>query len=599
MRTANLCFVLLLMVFHRPVLADETAWSQVFEDTTEVQVANVEVFVTDKDGNPVTGLTAEDFGLTVGGDAIDIANFYAIEEGEALSTVTGSASPPEDREFLLVFYIDNANMDPNGRKRVFNRLKKFLLANWRPDMRVMLATNERTVMVRQSVTEVPHLVFVALDEIEETQAAGLQLQQEKREITRAIREINVDAASGFVAIKDPSGDEGGGTERELALNSARAVIPQMRSYAQQRLDRTLESLGVLRGFVNTVGGLPGRKALIYVGDELALRPGDALFELFSRQIENISELANFSSMSESFRYDASPQFRELVNHANASQVTLHVLDATRPSVLGRDTQSASNVVWTPQVASLEEGTRRDSKLMLVQGTGGRANFGSTDFETVLEGMVSDFDNHYSLGYLVDSVPKAEDDKALPVEVTLKEPRKDWEVRHRKTFQKRSTDDEMKQQVLSALILDSFENPMGAGLEVREQTSREDGNFEVPLLVKVPLGKLVLLPQGKQHRARVSLYVAVRDGRGRSSRVVKHQCPISIPNDEMLVALGRTAACGMKLAMRGGPHTVAVVVRDDVAGLESTLRAGVDVRLVEAAELEAEPESADEGLADSR
>lgn len=581
MRAQALKLCCLFLVAALPAAGDETPWSQVFEDTTEVRVINIEAFVSDKDGQPVNGLARDDFELLVGGEPVDIANFYAVEAGDVLYP---SEEPPdapvppvkpseEERALLLVFYIDNANIGPTHRKRVFERLKEFLLASWRPNLQVMLATNERTVMVRQDVTEVPHLVFVALDEIEQTIASGNQLDTERRRILQSILDINVDAAEGFFAIKDEGGPDG--YQQEQAINDAMALMPQLRAYSQQRFDRTLESIGVLRSFVDNVGGLPGNKAVIYVGDELALRPGAALFELFGRRVEKIIELGpRVNPTAEASRFDASRALDTLVDHANASGVTLHVLDAAPPASLGRGAAEGSNIIVTSEFASAEESNRRASKQMLVNGTGGRANFGSNDFKTVLEGVLSDFDNHYSLGYLADAVPRGAEGEVLPVEVRLRDPQ--LKVRHRKTFRQRSTDDEMSQRVLSALILEGTRNPIGVGIDVQEQTSREDGNFQVPLRVKVPLGKLVLLPQGKEHRAQVSLYVAVRDDRGRNSRVVKHQCPIRIPNQDMLVALGRTAVCGVQLAMRGGPHTVAVVVRDDVAGIESTLRTSVDV-----------------------
>ena len=571
--------VLLALFAGAEAHGDETPWSQVFEETTEVRVVNFDVFVETKDGEPVPGLGQEDFELLVDGEPVEISNFYAVEGGEVLNLPDATAAEEAKGDLLLVFYIDNANIDPNSRKRIFHRLREFLLANWRPELRVMLATNERTVMIRQDVTEVPHLAFVALEEIESTLPTGQQLHVERQQIVRGIQDINVDAASGFFELKGGDGDESGQLEEESAINEAMALVPQIRAYSQQRLDSTLESLGVLRGFVDTVGGLPGRKALVYVGDELTLRPGASLFEFLARRVEDVPNISTrINSLFESYRFDATSELEKLVSHANASGVVINVLDATPPSVLGREAAIANNATYTASIGSLEESTRRESKERMVQGTGGRANFGSNDFNSVLVGMIQDFDNRYSLGYSADAAPLAEGGEDQKVEIRVKGDRK-LRVRHRSSYRQRSLDEEMSQRVLSALILDSFDNPIGVGLQAREQVARDDGNFEVPLLVTVPLGKLVLLPEGKVHRARVSLYVAVRDGQGRSSRVVKHQCPIRIPNKEMLTALGQNAACGMRLAMRGGLHTVAVVVRDDVAGVESTLRAQVHVQLV--------------------
>ena len=46
-------------------------------DSVRVDVVNVEVFVTDKDGKPVYGLKREDFELIVRGEQVEISNFFA------------------------------------------------------------------------------------------------------------------------------------------------------------------------------------------------------------------------------------------------------------------------------------------------------------------------------------------------------------------------------------------------------------------------------------------------------------------------------------------------------------------------------------------
>ena len=51
-----------------------------FIDTVDVNVINVDVFVTDKDGHRVTGLTQDDFELLVDKRPVAISNFYAVDE---------------------------------------------------------------------------------------------------------------------------------------------------------------------------------------------------------------------------------------------------------------------------------------------------------------------------------------------------------------------------------------------------------------------------------------------------------------------------------------------------------------------------------------
>ena len=52
-----------------------------FFETVDVNVVNVEVYVTDKKGEPITGLKAEDFEILEDKREVEITNFYATREG--------------------------------------------------------------------------------------------------------------------------------------------------------------------------------------------------------------------------------------------------------------------------------------------------------------------------------------------------------------------------------------------------------------------------------------------------------------------------------------------------------------------------------------
>ena len=50
----------------------------------------------------------------------------------------------------------------------------------------------------------------------------------------------------------------------------------------------------------------------------------------------------------------------------------------------------------------------------------------------------------------------------------------------------------------------------------------------------------------------------------------------IPNAEVLTALGQSAGCGLRLAMRRGPQRIAVSVLDELTSLDSTVHLALDV-----------------------
>ena len=63
-----------------PVLRGQTAGPSPFGESVEVNIVNVEVFVADKDGKPVSGLRRGDFELREDGKAMSITNFEAFRQ---------------------------------------------------------------------------------------------------------------------------------------------------------------------------------------------------------------------------------------------------------------------------------------------------------------------------------------------------------------------------------------------------------------------------------------------------------------------------------------------------------------------------------------
>ncbi|MEM8993199.1 MAG: hypothetical protein AAGF23_00275, partial [Acidobacteriota bacterium] len=117
-----------------------------FMESVDIEVVNIDVWVTDRDGRPVDGLTRDDFLVFRDGDGVPISNFYAVAGGvpvgEALPRPVDAAGDaprplelerlgpaadiaPEHRLWLIVF-IDNYNIDPVERNRVLPGLRRFL-----------------------------------------------------------------------------------------------------------------------------------------------------------------------------------------------------------------------------------------------------------------------------------------------------------------------------------------------------------------------------------------------------------------------------------------------------------------------------------------
>ena len=101
-----------------------------FGELIEVNVVNVDVLVTDRQGRPVTDLRREDFEVLEDGKRVEVTNFRVVTDGappaaggprpEAPSRPAPAAAgpgpqlPPEERLHLIV-YVDNFNLEPAHR----------------------------------------------------------------------------------------------------------------------------------------------------------------------------------------------------------------------------------------------------------------------------------------------------------------------------------------------------------------------------------------------------------------------------------------------------------------------------------------------------
>ncbi|MCZ6793943.1 MAG: VWA domain-containing protein, partial [Planctomycetota bacterium] len=520
-------------------------WPAVFRDATRVTVIHLDVTVTDRAGRPVHGLEKEDFQLFEDGEPVEISHFLAVEGGSTRMATGGgeeesgeaATAPEPERRLHLVVFFDNSNLTIRGRLRALSRLRELLHEDWRPETRATLVGNERALVVRQPFTSDPELFLAAL--------GGL---------IEEIEGLVVDVATANLRAEGPGAlevDSSSGVEAEAHIRS------------------TLRILGRL---VDSVAALPGRKVVLYVSDGLDLRPGEELVEGHGSHFELLPGTTNvIAPQLEAVRYDFTEDLLELVARANAGRTTFYTLNSFVHGFARRDSVESRTGFWNLEPASSHENNTRDSLIRLAEDTGGRAARSDLEIDRLLEDVFLDFDNHYSLGYVAG---ESEIGSERELEVRVRRP--DLEVHHRSTFRAKSEEEKLEERTLSALGGDLVANPLGIDVEAREQNPDGEGRFEVSLLVKVPLGKLVLLPGEREHRARIVLFLATRDQRGRTSPIVKHLCPVRIPNSQVLVAKGRTAACGIRLSMRGGRQTVAVSVRDELASVDSTVQIVLDV-----------------------
>jgi VWFA-related protein len=553
-----------------PAKPRQPAPEPTFFETVDVNVVNLEVFVTDAKGHLVTNLTRDDFTVLEDGKPVEISNFYVADGGNpppapaaAAAAAAGTPPPPaaaapvpEEQRLHLAIFVDNHNLTPGSRNRMLDSLKRFVQSKVRPDDRVLLATYDGigSLKVRQEPTSDPAALTAAITAVARAAANGMMKNADRLQLVRQLE-----------SAADPNSSID--RERDVAREDARALYSQAALYAQQQYEEIRATVAHLEQFVDSLAGLPGRKALLYVSGGMSMRPGQAIFSAWQNRFGNLDrELGLGSSEQEGISLDATPLFEHLAARANANRVTLYALQAPDGNS-ALSAASGGTLSWSRDQEGTENFNVSESMILLSAPTGGMAAVDTVNPDSLLDRMRRDFDAYYSLGFVPSHHKTGRNSK---IEVRVRD--KSLRVRHRENYRDRTNQEIMSDRTMAALTFGETDNPLGVSLEFGEESQKKKDQYQVPVLVKFPLSGLVLLPQEHFHEGRVMIFLGARDGEGRTSDITRVAVPIRIPNEQVLTSLGQTVGYRATLLLRPGAQLVAVGVRDEVGNVGATVTA---------------------------
>lgn len=567
----RLLFSLLLLLPIVPAAAQDES-PPVFIDTVDVNIVNVEVFVTDKEGRRVAGLGREDFELYEDGKPVEITNFYAetrkdpalndvVEMDPLVSVPELPPERPEEQTLYLVVYVDHFNLRPSDRKRVMEEFDGFLEDRLRLGDRVMLVGYEGSLDVVQAFTTDLGLLRGGLRKME---AFTTHRQVDDANRRRTMRLVN---QSILETPRDPP-------DLESAYN-------YVRSYVQGAQHDLRRSAAALQSTVQSLGGLPGRKALVYISSGLPMRPGEDLYQHLldafgSDAIRRADVGLGVTDPSiEMLREDRSHLFSSIVRAANAYQVTLYTLDArglggesSLSAAYGDLTMGSGGVTAldTIRTQGLQE-----PLLRMAESTGGSAAINTSDFGGALAAAARDFDSFYSLGY---RSPHGGDGAYREIKVRVR--RAGLVVRHRAGFVDKPPSERVADRTLSSLLLELGKNPLDVSVDFGKPQKEGRDRYVLPVLVRLPIRAITFLPQQGKKEGRLRFYIVVQDEEDGVTDPYDEEIPVSIPGPAFAEARNQDVGWGVNLRLREGLPTIAVGVWDELSGEESYVHKEVRV-----------------------
>lgn len=357
----------------------------------------IDVVVTDKQGKPIPGLRAEDFTLEEKGKAQKIASFTVASEPAAAPEAlppgiyTNRAQYRSPGGPITVLLLDALNTAFKDQAYARQQMLKFVQQQYRPGERMAVFTLTGQLRVLQDFTSDPQILYTALQRYRPVP------QEFAQTATPAGAHEGPATASGVVASLDAAATpyHGGGDEglrssaMDLAISNAQNAVASFAgadiAYGQdQRVQITLTALNSIG---RILGGLPGRKSIIWVtgGFPFPLIPEDRTVtdaelaeSLPSLDTRRVDEHAS-GNYAATFRTSHLEDIRDTSARLSSAQVAIYPVDA-RGLAIATDSDSIE--------------TMRD----VARETGGRAYVNQNEIRTGIAQAFTDQSAVYTLGY---------------------------------------------------------------------------------------------------------------------------------------------------------------------------------------------------------
>jgi VWFA-related protein len=518
-------------------------------ETIEVSIVNVEVFVTDKQGRRVRGLTPDDFKVYENGVRQPVANFAeyasdpAVSQGTAGVELAAEARPAESPDAVpqkrtIVLFVEAFSLPPFHAKPFFAELRQTFRRLVRPGDAVVIAMWSNAMVIRQDFTDDLGAIEATLDamEKESTGVAGNTAQLLSRQ-------------QGFEALFEGSLAQ----ESFKSMNDRRRAGGDAFDQALFQLFKIKQKTVAIESLMQRIAPREGKKVLLLAVNRYGQHAGA---ELFGGTIPGEYRAALDTR-----------QYRDrLTGSANASGITIYPLypqgmawtpffSADRnPGVrLNRDRDVAAAAfdlnVLSNELHSLQEIARK---------TGGMMQWSSKEIVSLLPRIAEDFESYYSLAYRNSS------GKSGRQRIEVKAKNRDYVVRARREYVQKTDEAKMDDRVVANLFqpVDGSVIPVAAEVGAVKKTGRR--RWTAPLRVRVPISAITIVDTPKGPAGEFSVYVAPGGVFGLSNEVHRRKQPFTISREQLEEARDSYFTYDFELQLDEVTDRVSVAVYDEVS-----------------------------------
>lgn len=399
--------LLILLFALVPSWAQRRAQEQ-FSDVTSVTVVEVPVNVWRKGGEPVRGLTAEDFEVFEGRKQQEIVGFDVIDLGQ--EELEAKEVPATGRRYFMA-YFDLSYSDPSAIQRATEAAADLVLNDLHPTDMVAVATFTRA--------DGPQLV--------------LRFTPDRNQIRQAIETLGLVGTESKVTdplglliadMEGPAGEGGGGAGRAGVdaqaefVESLRAVrvLEQQASRGEQasRLAERMSGLGMI---AQVMASIDGRKHFVYFSE------GFDSELIFGRDVTDIR------GNTQDLQAVESGQTWQVDNQARfGDSQTRAIVDGAIEAMRRCDCTIEAIDIGVMQAGSKD--MNLDSLRYLASETGGDAYTNFNDLGGAMGEMLDRTSVTYVLAYQAEPATGKDAGEYRPIRVKLKSGDRGTEVAHR-------------------------------------------------------------------------------------------------------------------------------------------------------------------------
>lgn len=407
---------------------------------TNTRLVVVDVVVTDKKGQPVTGLKAEDFALEENGKKQKVSLFFAPGTGNGSNPTPAPAGVLSNRPENVrpagvptVLLLDAANSQFRDQAYARSQMLKYVVEQGQSGHTIAVLTLTDRLRVLQQFTSDPQVLMTAIKSI--------RPQEPILQSAGAVPESHGVSTAGL-----DRGGSGGGAASSAVASAQLAV----REFADLQVGynlerRTLITIEAMKGLTRILGGLPGRKNVVWLTASL---PFDLIPE--DRNVTDAELLADLPgqgrqrsvSVNAAGNYAAEARqlhaqdIKEAESELASSNIAIYPVDVTGLlSGMERSADRAGSVYNDTAISGRALGgvstqqAAQDTMREIAAQTGGKAYVNQNEIKDGIILAVSDEKASYSLGYYPEN--KKWDGKFRSLKVKVD--KGDTQVRYRKGF----------------------------------------------------------------------------------------------------------------------------------------------------------------------